>query len=51
MREFVLPEIHVTQLAPANSIMDDITLSKEIPAFAGREIKVDVTNDKDEAVW
>ena len=51
MREFITPEILITELTPANSLMDDITSSGEIPGFGGNEQIVPDPGAGDEAVW
>ena len=50
MREFILPELQITELSPANSVMDDITASKEFPGLDNEEVVPDPGKD-DEVIW
>ena len=51
MKEFIIPEIELKELSPSQSIMDDITLSGEIPGFKGLEKLLNADPADDEAVW
>ena len=49
MKKFIIPEVEIRDLSPSQSVMDDITVSGEIPKFNGSEVVVDDNNS--EAVW
>lgn len=51
MREFVSPQIRITELTPADSLMDDITSSGEFPGLGDNETVVPDPGAGDEAVW
>ena len=50
MKTFIVPEIEIRDLSPIQSVMDDITISGEIPGLGGHEHVVTDPAD-DEAVW
>lgn len=50
MKKFVFPEIELRELAPANSVMDDITQSGEFPGPDNEQTVTDPAKD-DEATW
>ena len=49
MKKFILPEIEIRDLSPNAAVMDDITVSGEIPGFNG--IEKEVAAPGDEATW
>ena len=49
MKKFIIPEVEICDLSPSQSVMDDITISGEIPGFSGSEVVVD--DKSSEAVW
>lgn len=48
MKNFVVPEIAVAELKPAEALMDDITSSAELPKL---DNEITVNDNTDEAVW
>ena len=50
MKKFIIPEVEIRDLSPVQTIMDDITVSGEIPGFSGSETVVD-DKTTDDAVW
>ena len=51
MKKFIAPELEIRDLSPCQTIMDDITISGDIPGFDGEVVVGDPVGGSDEAIW